>query len=111
MDLYAASRNVTITAEGPSESFFEAPIWGDECNNNATDQERDEGWEDNSEVSQLLPLSVSAGQNITREIFSELRNVGFVIDDKNEPVPDNIPVANTVHDVTNTTIDRNAIAT
>ena len=48
---------------------------------------------------------------MTRDNFSVLRNVGFVIDDKNEPVPDNIPVANTVHDVTNTTIDRNAIAT
>ena len=48
---------------------------------------------------------------MTRDIFLELRNVGFVIDEKDEPVPDNIPVANTIHDVTNTTIDKNAIAT
>ena len=59
----------------------------------------------------MLPLSVSAGQNMTRDNVSELKNVGFVIDDKNEPVPNKIPVANTVQDVTNTTIDKNAIAT
>ena len=31
---------------------------------------------------------VSAGQNMTRDNFLELRNVGFAVDDKNEPVPE-----------------------
>ena len=48
VDLYAASRNVTITAEGPSESFFEAPIQGGDDNNAAAERERYKGGEDNS---------------------------------------------------------------
>ena len=69
VDFYAASRNVTITAEGLSESFFEDPIRGDNGNNAAAEQERDEGEKENSEEMQLLPLSVSAGRNITRDNF------------------------------------------
>ena len=42
--------------------------------------------------------------------FLELRNSGFAVDDDNEPVPENIPVATTVDAVTGTAIDRNAIA-
>ena len=101
---------MTITAEDPSEIFFEAPIWGNEYNNTAADQERDEGSKDDSEESQLLPLSVSAEQNMTRDNVLEIRNVGFAVDDKHEPVPENIHVANTVNAVSNTTIDKNAIA-
>ena len=55
---------------------------------------------------QLLPLSVSAGQNMTRDNFFELRNVGFAVDDKNKPVPENIHVADTVNAVANTTIEK-----
>ena len=58
----------------------------------------------------LLPLSVSAGQNMTRDDCLELRNSGFVVNDDNEPVPDNIPVATTVDAVSDTDIDRNAIS-
>ena len=55
---------------------------------------------------QLLPLSASAGQNMTRDNFFELRNVGFAVDEKNEPVPENIHVANTVNAVSNTAIEK-----
>ena len=58
----------------------------------------------------MLPLSVSAGQNITRDNFLEIRNARFAVDNNDEPVPDNIPVANTVDAFANTAIDRNAIA-
>ena len=58
----------------------------------------------------MLLLSVSAGRNMTREIFSKLRNAGFAVDDKNEPVPENIPVATTADAVSATDIDRNALA-
>ena len=58
----------------------------------------------------MLPLSVSAGQNMTRDNFLELRNAGFAVYDNNEPVPDNIPVATTVDAVADTAVDRNAIA-
>ena len=58
----------------------------------------------------MLPFSVSTGQNMTRDNFLVLGNVGFLIDEKNEPVPDNIRVANTFDAVTNTTLDRNSIA-
>ena len=58
----------------------------------------------------MLPLSVSAGKNMAREYFSDLMNSGFVVDDDNEPVTENIPVSNTVNTVTDTDIDRNAIA-
>ena len=47
VDFYAASRNLIITAEGPSEIFFEAPIWGDDDKNAAVKRELDEGGEDN----------------------------------------------------------------
>ena len=47
---------------------------------------------------------------MTRDHFLELRNAGFAVDDDNEPVPENIPVATTVDSVTDTAIDRNAIA-
>ena len=106
VDFYAASQNVTITSEGPSERLFEALIRGNDDNNDAADQERDE----NSEERQVLPLSVSSGRNMTRDNFLELRNAGIVVNDKNEPVPDNIYVANTVNAVSNTAIDKNDIA-
>ena len=48
VDFYAASQKVTITAEGPSESFFEAPIQGGDDNNAAAERERYKGGEDNS---------------------------------------------------------------
>ena len=70
VDLYAASQNVTITAEGPSESLFEAPIRVNNDKNAAAEREREE----NSEESKLLPLSVSAGRNMTHDDFLELRN-------------------------------------
>ena len=73
---------MTITTEVPSESLFEAPIQGNDDNNAASDREREE----NSEERKLLPFSVIAGINITRDNFSELRNVGFTVDDDNEPV-------------------------
>ena len=47
---------------------------------------------------------------MTRDNFSELRNAGFTVEDDNETVPDNIPVASTVNAVANTSIDRNDIA-
>ena len=83
VDFYAASQNVTITAKGPSESLFESPIRGNDDKNAAGGREREE----NSEERQLLPLSVSAGRNMTRDNFLELRNSGFTVDDDNEPVP------------------------
>ena len=58
----------------------------------------------------MLHLSVSAGKNMTRDNFSELRNAGFTVNDENKPVPENIPVATTVDAVTNNSIDRNAIS-
>ena len=42
MEFYAASWNVTITVEGPSEILFEAPIWGNNDNNDAAEREREE---------------------------------------------------------------------
>ena len=48
VDFYAASRNVTIDAEGPSESLFAAPIRGNDDKNATAERERDEGGEDNS---------------------------------------------------------------
>ena len=74
VDFYAASQNVTVTAEGPSESLFEAPIRGNDDKNAAAEQERDEGGKENSEERQLLPLSVSAGQNMARDNFLDPRN-------------------------------------
>ena len=59
---------------------------------------------------QLLLLSAIAGGNMTHDNFSELSNSEFTVDDENEPVPENIPVATTVDAVTDTAIDRNAIA-
>ena len=47
---------------------------------------------------------------MTRDEFLELRNSGFAVNDDNEPVPENIPVATTVDAVANTAIDRNDIA-
>ena len=105
VDFYAASQNVTITAEGPSESLFEAPIRVNDDKNAAVEREREE----NSEERKLLPLSVSAGRNMTRDNFLELRNARFTVDDNNEPVPENIPVATTVDAVADTAIDRNTI--
>ena len=47
---------------------------------------------------------------MTRDNFLELRNSGFAVNDDNEPVPENIPVDTTVNTVSDTDIDRNAIA-
>ena len=110
MDFCASSLNVTITAEGPSETLFEDPIQGNDDNNAAVERERDEGGEDNLEEMQLLPLGVSAGRNMIGDIFLELSNARFKVDDKNEPVPENIPVSTTVDSAGDTVIDRNAIA-
>ena len=101
---------MTITAEGPSESFFEAPIRGNDDKNDASERERDKGGEEISDKRQLLSISVSAGRNMTYDDFSELRNAGFAVDDDNAPVPENIPVATTVDTVSNTAINRNIIA-
>ena len=57
----------------------------------------------------MLPLSVSNGQNMTRDNVLELRNAGFAVDDDNEPVPENIPLSTTVGSVSNTDIERNTI--
>ena len=46
---------------------------------------------------------------MTCDDFLELSNSGFAVDDGNEPVPENIPVATTVNAVAYTVIDRNAI--
>ena len=46
---------------------------------------------------------------MTRDNFSELRNSGFAVDDDNEPVPENIPVATTADAGADTGIGRNAI--
>ena len=110
MDFYAASRNVTITAEGPSEIFFESPIRGDDDSTAAAEREQEKGGEENLEEMQLLPLSVSAGRNMTCDNFLELRSSGFAVNDDNELVPENIPVATTVDAVSNTPIYRNAIS-
>ena len=58
----------------------------------------------------MLPLSVSTGRNMTRDNFWDLRNYGFTVDDDNEPVTDNIPVATTVDAVSDTSMERNSIA-
>ena len=42
MDFYEASRNVTITAEGPLESLFESPIQDNDYNNAAAYRDQDE---------------------------------------------------------------------
>ena len=47
---------------------------------------------------------------MTREKFLGIRNSGIAVDDDNEHVPDNITVATTVENVSNTAIDRNVIA-
>ena len=47
---------------------------------------------------------------MTRDDFLELRNARFAVDDDNEPVPENIPVATNVDAVADTAIDRNTIA-
>ena len=47
---------------------------------------------------------------MTRDNFLELRNAGFAVNDNNETVPKNIPVSTTIYSVTDTAIDRNAIA-
>ena len=67
--------------------------------------------EDNSEERQLLPLSVSAGENMTCDNFLVLGNDVFAVDDENEPVPENKPVATTVDAFANTAVDRNDITT
>ena len=59
---------------------------------------------------QLLPLSVSAGKNMTHDNFLELRNYGFAVSCNNEPVPENITVATIVDTVAKTAVYRNAIA-
>ena len=43
VDFYAVSRNVTITVEGPSEIFFEAPIRYDNDRNAASDRSGTKG--------------------------------------------------------------------
>ena len=106
VDFYAASINLTITVEGPSESFFESPIRGDDDNNAIAKREMDEGVEENSDERQLLPLSFSAGQNMTGENCLDQSNAGFTVDENNEPVTENISVAITVDAVDNTTIDK-----
>ena len=58
----------------------------------------------------MLPISVSAGENMTRDDFSELSNSRFSVDDGNEPVPENIHIATTADAVSDTAIDRNTIA-
>ena len=46
---------------------------------------------------------------MTHENVLELRNAGFTVDDKNEPVTDNTPLATTVDAAVNTFINRNNI--
>ena len=46
---------------------------------------------------------------MTHDNFLELRNSGFAVDDDNEPVSQNIPVATTVDAVADTYIDRKTI--
>ena len=58
VDLYASYRNVTITAEGPSERLFESPSRVNYDDNAAAKGELEE----NSEERQLLPLSVRYGE-------------------------------------------------
>ena len=45
VDFYAASRNVTITAEGPPERLFESPIRGNDDKNDVVDQDQEENSE------------------------------------------------------------------
>ena len=47
---------------------------------------------------------------MTRDDFLEIRNGGFAVDDKNEPVPESIRVATAIDAVAKTVIDRNDIA-
>ena len=47
---------------------------------------------------------------MTRDNVLELRNSGFAVDEDNESVPENVSVATTVNDVSDTAIDINSIA-
>ena len=47
---------------------------------------------------------------MTRNIFLELRNSGFVVDDDNEPVSENTLVATTVNSIANIVIGINSIS-
>ena len=58
----------------------------------------------------MLLLTISAGQNMTRDNFSGPRNAGFAVNDNNEPVSENIHVDITVNSVADTAIDINTIS-
>ena len=47
---------------------------------------------------------------MTHDNFSELRDARFTVNDDNEPVPENIPVDETVDAVANTVIERKTTA-
>ena len=46
---------------------------------------------------------------MTCDDFSELRKARFVVDDDNEPVPENVPVTTTADAVSGNVIERNDV--
>ena len=81
-ELYAVKRYVCITKEGTQEHFFDSVVAGE-----------DPPTVEIEEPELLLALPARGGDGFEAEEIGTMRTAGVVIDDDNEPAPENIPNA------------------
>ena len=79
-ELYAVERYVCITKEGAPEHFFDSLVVGEDLSTIEIEE------------PELLPaLPARGGHGFEAEEIETMRTAGVVIDDDNEPAPENIP--------------------
>jgi Transposase IS4 len=90
-ELYAAKKNTVITAEGHPDHFFDAVV--------ATPTNEEELQQQEEQIQQRIggeqdqnnfqAASTTAHGNLTAQAMHELQEQGIMVDDDNEPVPEN----------------------
>ena len=90
--LYCAERYAVCTSEGPEDDYFpeqapkpaDLPIWnGDDDDNNDEDETNDD---------------IIYNSRNNAEDIAQVRDAGFLVDDDNDPAPENIPAPDVVEE-------------
>ena len=89
---YCAERYAVCTSEGPEDDYFpeqapkpaDLPIWnGDDDDNNEEDETNDD---------------IIYNSRNNAEDIAQVRDAGFLVDDDNDPAPENIPALDGVEE-------------
>jgi len=95
IELYCIRRWVKVDKEGPETQFFEDPQEAGvnvvDCFGVTSSTSRTDGSNVGENINKVeLPVNFESFQNNTEDIMM-MRNMGFDVDDDNDPIPENVP--------------------